>query len=256
MLKMKINSICWFLLLVFAGCAVPKPVVKLTPSTLKTKDYWSLGQQFVFNSDKNVWFDCAYNRTEGESIIFDVKINNLSDTAVLISPALFYQRVYSNDSLQIAQNYAADPEMVLTFLKLDENVANANATNASTFSIWSSLISTGAVVAVAVSKKDEKKKERLMNIISASNDLAQASAGEVRESSNIRAENNWTKGRTLSESFLRKTTLPKGFFLEGEVHFPFHGKAKWYEITLLAGESKVSFLFKQNLIYPQVSTNQ
>lgn len=210
-----------------------------------------MGQQFVFNVDRDVWFDCAFNRTDGNNIVFDVKINNQSDSAVLIAPSRFYQKAYSIDSFLLAENYAFDPETILINLKLAENIANAQATNAATFSICSALISTGATVVVAVSEKDKEKRDELFDVISTSNDLAQTSASLVMQSSDIRAENSWIKGKSLSELFLRKTTLPTGFFLEGEVHFPFYKDAKGYEITLEVGKAKVSFFFEQSLISPQ-----
>lgn len=241
-------------LLVLAGCAVPAPLVKVTPSTLENKDYWNMGQQFLYTNSKDVWFDCAFNRLEGNKLIFDVKINNLSDTTVLVDPAQFLQSVYVNDTVKSGLNYAFDPEEVLTQLKLDENVSVAKAKNGAAFGICSAIIATGAVVAVATSKKDERKKEELINTISAASDVAQVAAVATVESANARADNSWTTRRSLEDQFLRKTTLPKGYYIDGEVHFPYIPTAKWYDITFPVGKSKATFLFRQQFVYPQPQT--
>lgn len=238
-------------LVILAGCAVPAPIVKVTPSTLQNRDYWNMGQQFLYANDKEVWFDCAFNRVEGDKLIFDVKVNNLSDTTVLVDPAVFSQVVYVDDSTKLTQNLAFDPEMVLTQLKLDENVAAANARNGMVFGVCSAIIATGTIVAVAASKKDLEKKEKLINTVGAASDVAQIATVTTVESNNARAENSWTTRRSLEEQFLRKTTLPKDFYIDGEVHFPFSKTAKWYEITLSAGKSKATFLFKQQFVYSQ-----
>jgi uncharacterized protein YoaH (UPF0181 family) len=242
----------WVLLLVLfsVGCSIPQSIVKLTPSVIENKDYWNLGQQFVYDSDKNVWVDCAFNRTENETMIFNVKVNNRSDNAILVSPAEFYQQVYFKDSLKTVKNKAFDPEAILESLKLEENIAQAQAQNAAIFSLCSATISTGAAIAVVASNKEEEKKEQMMNTINTSNNIAQNSAGTVMESSNVRAENNWVKRQSLAELFMRKTTLPSGYYLEGEVHFPYYKDAKQYEVCILVGNAKVTFLFKQHLIYP------
>ncbi len=235
------------------GCAVPAPIIKLTPSTIQNKDYWNMGQQFVFTSNKNIWFDCAFNRVENGRIIYDVKVTNESDTAILVDPSLFFQRVFLNDSFKIAENHALDPEFILTRLQMDENIAVANSKNATAFAVTSAIITGGAVIAVASSKKDDETKEKMVNTIVASNDLAQVSASYAREDADIRSENNWTMRKSLAERFLRKTTLPKGYYIDGEVHFTYFDNTKWYEIVLVAESAEATFLFKQNIINPQIS---
>jgi|GEM_PF-3200914 hypothetical protein len=238
------------LIAVFASCAVPAPVVKLTPSTLQNKDYWNMGQQFVYATDKNIWFDCAFNRVENGKLIFNVKVDNQSDTAVLVDPVAFLQIIFKNDSVKWGQNLAYNPEQTLLNLQLSANESSARAKNATVFGITSAIIATGAIVAVATSKKDDVDKEDLVNTISFAGDVARTAAFATAESSNIRAADNWTMRKTLEEQFLRKTTLPKGCYIDGEVHFPYIQDARWYNIGLSAGNSKADFLFKQKLVYP------
>lgn len=236
------------------GCAVPEPLVKLSPSTIQNQDYWNLGQQFVYSNDKNIWFDMGFNRVEYNTIIYDVKITNLSDSAILVDPATFVQYGYKNDSLKITSDNASDPEFILSFLVLDENIANARARNASTVSLFSAVVATGASVAVVVAEKNEEKKEQLLETIDVANTVTQISSNAVEESSNIRAENNWNKRCSLAEALLRKTTLPSGFYIDGEVRFPFHKEATWYTVNLKANKAKSTFFFKQKLIYPEYNT--
>jgi len=243
------------MLLILTGCAVPAPFVKVTPSTIENKDYWDMGQQFVFANNKNVWFDCAFNRIENGKLIFDVKVNNQSDTAILVDPARFLQMVYKDDTIKSGEHYAYDPEETLMLLRLDENAANAKAKNATAFGICSAIIAVGATVAVVSSKKDDETKAKVVNTIGVASDLVQTATALTVDASNIRAENNWTVRKSLDEQFLRKTTLPKGYFIDGEVHFPYVAEAKWYNIIFEAGKSKADFLFKQKLIYPPTTSH-
>lgn len=251
---MKKSKIRFVVLLLLGGCAVPAPVVKLTPSTIENKDYWNMGQQFVFTNNQNVWFDCAFNRCERGKLIFDVKITNESDTAVLVDPVAFYQEVFKNDTARIASDPATDPEVFLELLQLNENTNIARAKNARALSICSAVISTGASVAVVSSKKSDEEKVNALDAIRASNTLTQIAATSMGEAADIRAQDNWTTRRSLSEAFLRKTTLPSGSYIDGEVHFPYNQYARWYRLVFSAGKAMADFHFRQRLIYPDNGT--
>jgi hypothetical protein len=246
---MKTIFYSYILIIILTACATPAPVVRLAPSTVENKDYWNLGQHFVYASDNNILYECAFNRIENNKLIFDVKITNQSDTSVLVDPALFRQEVYNNDNKLIAQNNAYDPEMVLVGLNINENREHARVKNADAFMIGAAILSAGAVVAVASSNKNEEKKKDMYNSIDATNSVAQYTAGETMVGASVRAEDNWTQHKSLSEAFLRKTTLAKGFYIDGEVHFQYNEDATWYRIIFNANKSQVDFNFRQSKIY-------
>jgi hypothetical protein len=243
----------FILLIGISSCSTPTPIVKLTPSTLDTKDYWNMGQHFVFSTHKGVWFDCAFNCIDKDKIVYDVKISNESDTAILVDPELFHQKVYLNDSVVISHDYADSPETILDNLKWNENVAIAQTKNANILSICSTIISVGASIAVATSNKGVDKKINTLNAIAASNDLIQVSSASMAESANVRSADNWTRKKMLNEAFLRKTTLPKGTYIDGEVHFPYHKNANWYDLVFAVGNAKAYFYFKQEAFKPTIS---
>lgn len=247
---MRIYPLYFFVALLCTSCAVPVSMVKLEPSTVNQQNYWNMGQNFVVGNDKDIWFECAFNRKENEKLVFDVKITNFSEYPVLVDPVKFKQKVFKNDSLKIAESGATDPEYFLRMLGANAEIARAQAQNAATVGFLGALLSLGATVAVEVSEKEPEKKEDLRNIITAGNSLTQTTTGLIAESSDIRAKSNWTMQRNYAQSFLRKTTLPKGYSIEGEVHFNYFNNAKWYEIDLNAGDSEYLFLFRQNLVKP------
>jgi hypothetical protein len=232
------------------SCAIPTPITKLTPSTIENKDYWNRGQQFVFSNDQNIWFDCAFNRLESNKLIFDVKVTNLADTMVLVDPSKFSQQVYLNDTFLAINNSALDPEMVLLNLKINESKASSDAKNARTVGIVSAVLLTGALVTIAASDKSNEKKESSFTTTIVASEATQATTSMIADDASIRANNDWDYRRLLTESFLRKTTLPKNYFVDGEVHFAYYPSAKWYRLVFTAGAAKVDFLFKQQIIYP------
>ena len=238
------------IVLLFIGCAVPAPIIKLSPSTVENKDYWNQGQQFVYATDNNVWFDCAFNRIENNKLIFDVKIVNKADSATLVDPAKFVQQVYANDSLKVAERTADDPESVLLYLNIQENLASAESKNAATVGICSAILLTGVAVAVVASNKNECRKENTNNNSFVSDVVASTVSSAIAQDVDSRAGSNWVYRKSLAEAFLRKTTLAKDFYIDGEVHFPYYPTAKWYRLVFSSGNSKADFLFKQLIIYP------
>ncbi len=244
---MKKTLIYGLLLLITTACTTTAPLVKLTPSTLENRDYWNMGQQFVYSNNKNIWFDCAFNRVENGKLVFDVKITNQSDSTVLVDPVLFQQNVYKNDSLLMKTDQADDPEEVLTRLKVEENQAVAHARNASVLSICSAIITAGASVMVATSDKSPKEKAKTLDILAIGNDIVQIATAVSADANNMRASDNWTRRRDLSEAFLRKTTLAKGYYIDGEVHFPYYKKAHWYDLRFNVGDAVAFFYFRQQL---------
>ena len=190
---MRYYSMFFFCTLLCTSCVVPVPMVKLEPSIVNQQDYWNMGQHFVLGNDKDVWFECAFNRKENERLIFDVKVTNFSEYPVLVDPVKFKQKVYKNDSLKIAESCATDPEVFLRMLGANAEIACAQAQNAATVGFLGALLSLGATVAVEISEKEPEKKEDLRNIITAGNSITQTSAGLIAERSEIRAQTKWTK---------------------------------------------------------------
>lgn len=248
---MKTNThllVAMLALLTLVGCSTPAPIVKLSPSPADAKEYWKMGQHFVFATNKNVWFDCAFNCIDGDVAVYDVKITNESDTAVLVDPALFEQKVFQADTVVLAEDHANDPEEVLTRLKLNENLAASQAKNSTIFSIGSTILSAGAFLAVVASNQRAGDKFESLNNIVTTHNLVQAATVAANEDANIRRDQNWTRRKMLNEAFLRKTTLPRGTYIDGEVHFPYYKKANWYDLTFQVGNAKAYFYFKQELI--------
>ena len=239
----------YILTILVTACATPAPIVRLSPSAVGNKEYWNLGQHFIYATDNNILYECGFNRIENNKLIFDVKITNQSDTDVLIDPASFKEEVFGKDSMIFAEYNAFDPELVLLSLNMDQNIQEAKAKNAAVFSICSSIITAGATIAVAASDKKEEEKESAYNTLDAANSIAQTASGEAIESANIRSEKNWTQQKSLSEAFLRKTTLPKGYYIDGEVHFPYKQDATGYNVILKSENSEVNFHFQQTKIF-------
>ena len=100
-------------------------------------------------------------------------------------------------------------------------------------------------MAVITSNNDYIKKDKLLIANDARNLVTQASAQIVAENADNLANNLNNKQRLL----LRKTTLPKGYFISGEVYFPYNKEAKWYDFHIKTENSGADFLYRQNLIY-------
>jgi hypothetical protein len=237
-------------ILLLTNCVVPTPVVKLWPKTVDKKEYWNMGRQFVCDEDNKVSYECAFKKLEGGKIVFDTKITNYSDTDILVAPEKFWQHVYKDDTLKLSTDQADDPEIVLLNLELEGSRAKAASKNAIATGIVSGVVTGGAMAAIATSNKDDETKAIAGNIVGNTGNLIIGSSLVAADEANIQASENYNQHMQLSNSYLRKTTLPPGYYIDGEIRFPYHEDARWYCLQLGTGNSGVVFYFRQILFYP------
>jgi hypothetical protein len=236
--------------ILLTGCYTAAPVVKLWPKTEDKKDYWNMGQQFVCDENKKVSYECAFKRVELGKVIYNVKITNFSDTAILVAPEQFWQTVYKNDSLVMATDQADNPEQVLLNLELEGSRAHAASKNALATGIVTGVVTGGAMIAVATSDKDVETKTSAVNTIGDVGSVVVGSSLMTSDESKANVAENYANHDQLSNSYLRKTTLPPGYYIDGEIRLPYHENARWYCLQLGIANSGVVFYFRQILFYP------
>ena len=127
----------------------------------------------------------------------------------------------------------------------------AQAKNAAVAGLVSSAASVGSAIAVVASDKDNEKKAETLEAIGDANDRIVGASMEVMEGANQTFALNQEEFERFSNSYLRKTTLFPGYYIDGEVRFPYYENAKWYYISFGVGASQVKFDFCQIPVFPQ-----
>lgn len=240
------------------SCATPEPVVRLWPSTIGKTEFWNMGQQFVCDHNGKITYEIGFSKVQSGKVFFNVRITNQSDKNVLVAPEMFEILAYRQDSLLLARTYAYNPEMMMFLLEMQNNQARATAENAAAAAIVTGILLGGAAIAVAASNMEDEKKETASDVIETTGDIVFSSAANESEEAQETIHRNTYQMERFSNSMLRKTTLLPGYYIEGEVQFPYYTFANWYQIILNAGNSSVDFHFRQVIHYPvsYQSTNQ
>jgi hypothetical protein len=236
--------------ILLTGCFAPKPVARLYPKKDEKKGYWNMGQQFVQDENNHIAYECAFKKVEFGSVVYYVKVTNNSDSDILVSPENFEQVVSLIGPNETISNKADDPEMVLLNIDLESSQARATAKNAAVTGIVTSAAIVGTAAAIAASKKDDEKKAEALEVVGDVGNIAVNTSMAVMDEAHQTVAQNQQQYNKLSDSFLRKTTLFPGYYIDGEVRFPFNERAVWYNIHLGARNSKVEFNFYQILFYP------
>lgn len=230
----------------FIGCALPRPISKLTTEH-HTESKWVVGRQFVTKSKEGVSVTLAYYKNEGDQLIFDALLENRSDVPILANPnwISILSLNASGDTTQIIN--AIDPEGMLLDYDKEASRQEAHIANQS-----------------------------LSNLIYSTSDLVATVSDQTNQSLNTEERNGrynnrefWYNQRQAdydrSEAYLesikntrlyweeipiRKTTVGPNEFIDGKLFFPRDENASTYIIEFQFPESptKFHFRFKHELV--------
>lgn len=225
------------------ACVGPSPITRLNPEN--EKFVWNYGQQYIEKTFDGVRVSMAFNRNEGEDLIFDVEITNNRNDSILVDPRSFYYRA-ENQYGTMLQTYtkAVNPEDVL--LEIDKNLARQDAQRSN--QAIANLVSTTAETVAVVSSLDEDPEERheLYRSIDYNRNHRRAEAFETEQQVRSLQEERafW------ENNVLRTTELAPGYYIKGKVFFKRNVNAYSYDFTVPAGGHDFVFHYKQILHKP------
>ncbi|QKG80361.1 hypothetical protein [Tenuifilum thalassicum] len=245
----------------FASCASPKPVVRLTPK--ETKTTWEHGKQFVSYFKDAFVVHCAHHSTDENYIIFDVEVVNLSDKEVLVCPEkmvmytdsgkwdpVINQIVYSTFPI-----YAEDPEMRILMNDLAQSQIEANQKNLTTASAVTAALSIPVLIAAASAdaKDDSQRTITRTEVASIATETTLDALDMSKGVNAIGSELIYSSTDAWINYSLRKTTLSKNESVRGLVYFkkPDLTKYKDLRIDVPIGEDNyITFKYQAKLYYP------
>ncbi|NRB39422.1 MAG: hypothetical protein HRU20_13295 [Pseudomonadales bacterium] len=206
-----------FLLCIFSACSFsPRPIYTLTP---QVKDGpWVHGKQYALSQSDGIAIALVYERELQGNFIFNVKIMNRSDTDILVSANNFSysytEHRLSADKERIVS--AVDPESEILKVYQQASIEKARYDSDQANNSVILLLDVADDIAHLSEPKTREKyqSDKVEDTERRDTELHQELSRE-RELKSFNADLFlWEK------KSLRKTTLPAGYMIRGDVHFP------------------------------------
>lgn len=230
----------------FIGCALPRPISKLTTEH-HTESKWVVGRQFVTKSKEGVSVTLAYYKNEGDQLIFDALLENRSDVPILANPNwISILSLNSNgDTTKIIN--AIDPESVI----LDyDKAASRQEAHIANQSLSNLIYSTTDLVATVSDESNPNLTTEELNRRNADRALWYNQRQADYDRSEAYLESIKNTRLYWEEIPIRKTTVGPNEFIDGKLFFPRDENASTYIIEFQFPESptKFHFRFKHELV--------
>ena len=257
-----------FCAIFMAGCAVPRPILRITPKETDKVRYWQ-GKEIVTLQNDSIKIIISYDRQHNYAVgdfSMDCSITNLSSKDMLISPETFYyftdkvtQKKYGKTVQTSAKVNAMNPETAILDAEIKQSIQEAQATNqrtADNISQVVSVVAVGAQVVKSASSKNSSAEQRRIN----SNNLQNAAIN--MQLNTIVANNNEIRSQNMAEQTqnfinnlhdvpLRKTTLGQGQEVNGKLIFEFYTAYKELTFIFKVGDNTFEVPYLQKIIFPK-----
>lgn len=235
------NRLLILLLLVsfLASCATPVPVSRLNP--IGDSFEWQNGtERLFFSTDEGLRAEVQFVSSNSRHLVFEVKIQNRSDTSVLVNPTQFFLEPLGADTSFIMAEaiQAHDPEQEL--IRLDHQIASeeafeSNNRAAELLSQTANLISDVSGNSVSSEEEVERNQRRAEHETDMIN-------SEIAQS-NLKDQKLYWQSVVL-----RKTMLHPNYEINGAVYFPRHNQARFFKMGLAIGPVVFQAKFQQRIL--------
>lgn len=208
---------------------------------------WVSGRAAITEEHDGVRAAAAFDRHEGNAVVFRVEVENLTDSQVEVTPREMTVATCAAAGPCSAAFRVIDPEGVLMALDQQEAAEKAAATNEAVFS--GSLMLLSAVLDVASLATGKANRDTGRNTARIGAQMDRDDARHHRQLSQIdRRRQSWSGGA------LRRTTLSPGQSTAGYVYVPVRLQAQLVWLHLRVGGRRIPFCFKQVVYGPQVES--
>ncbi len=231
-----------------SSCVSPLAVYRL--NSVGSEQTWVWGKEHVVQHSSDVEIGVRYSHTQGEFLVFDVDVVNLSERSILVDPVKFYSMPLADTNVTIRVKgavlkfHAEDPERILE--RIDKRVSQEKAcqTNIALANLTTDVLTiAGDIASIGTKKTEEELKERdEARREEDNNRLIQRVGYEntIRQLDAERAE--W------STYALRKHTLWPEDTIQGRAYFRTYAKAKFLRIVLFLDGHEFTFLYRQEKV--------
>ena len=238
------NYLLFFIIFLLSSCYIaPKSIFLLEP--INNNGNWFFGKQYSVSSENDIKIALAYDQTINDKYRFKIEVINLSQHPILVSPEKFYYAIKTEISgeMFLEKIFAINPEEEI--LKINKKESREKANYASTkgndalISFIDLIVDLSEIGTekTSIEKLSEENNDLKNEISDLQTDLDYQSTIHSLN----RYKSNW------EQTALRKTTLPSGFKIMGDIYFPVNNNAEEIEFYIVIEKSKIKFPFKQKI---------
>jgi hypothetical protein len=243
---MKTYILVIFIGLSMTGCT-PASVFTLTPAESEIE--WIDGIGMVNKTDRDIFISVGFIENRDGMLSFNIFIENGSENTIAVDPAKFEcadKSASGNKNLPVEKSVsnAIDPEVKIRQIDAAISDENANYRLFSTVDFCGSVLSLiGSVVSVGKQKTEEEIQDE--EIIAADN-LRRVVGQDNEHADRINSFNS--EKEFWQNQALRKTTLPPGQTVEGNIYFNPLSESELIRLRFPIDQVCFEILFKQKKI--------
>lgn len=243
-MKFKTIKLLLFSQLFIFACATPLPISQLVTESDQSR--WIAGRQYTQLQGKDMSIGLSYYKNEGNTLIFDVMIDNYSDQEIHIDPTSIEIVSLDQSKHVINRSLAIDPESKL--LDYDRRASIQKADLANDASANFVLSATDLATTIAEERDPnltEKEKDRRFNqrlYWDEQDELA-----TMRKEAYLESLKNTRQ--YWEEAPIRKTDMGPQEYIDGKIFFHRIKSAGFYQVIFkTATGEEFKFEFKQQII--------
>lgn len=237
---MKIATYLLTLLCFFASCSSVLKTTQLEPYHPK-QSFKEQDREFSFEDKNGVVVSVAYDGILDDNIVFDVTVDNRSDSAILFDPSRTYLFCYdtNNRLSQEALYFTNNPDSVLVNLSSDIDQIDSKLKKNSLLSVFLGLAYITAEIAMAAHDVPEFDQE----LLRASHLTSQIILDETRINDLNKMDNlSYTRCK-VEEGIYRTSSIEPSGYHSGKLLFSIP-TSPYYKIYIPIEGNVYSFRFK------------
>lgn len=237
------NSYRWsvvLLALATTSCFSPQPILQLQP--VANPSAWFYGKEVLTREVDSLRVSLIFDRWVDRELVFAAEIINRSSDTVLVSPETFFYEAFRADTTLLSSvTRALNPEHEIMEIERAISRERAHRRNAFVFDVaLTAAVLTAEVVAASRDDGDT--------------DDAGVGAGAVGVYFGSGYDSNLEFLNQVRQQWayqtLRKTSLPPGAALRGNVIFVDQPEAAYYTVYVPLGDRLLPFDYRKQAIQP------
>lgn len=225
--------------LLVTSCFSPQPIFRLEPATEPSS--WFYGREVLTREYEDLRVSMIFEQWAGNELVFATEIINRSRDTVLVAPETFFYEAFRHDTAQASTvTPALDPEREI--LEIEKAIAweRADRRNAFVFDVALMAAAVTAQVALAATSDGE--------VYSEDEGSVGFYFGGTGSSDDVPFLNHLRQQWTYQA--LRKTSLPPGQAMRGNVVFRDQPGAARYTVYVQIDDHLLPFDYRKRVIQP------
>lgn len=221
------------------ACFSPRPILQLQPATAPSA--WFYGKEVLTREADSVRVSLIFDQWVNHELVFATEIINRSSDTVLVSPETFFYEAFRADTTTLSNvTRALDPEREIVDIQRAISRERAQRRNALVFDVALTAAVLTAEIVTASNRAGGEAGQGGVGVVDVY--FNSGSDGDLEFLNRVRQQ--WTY------QALRKTSLPPGAALRGNVVFIDQPEAAFYTVYVPLANQLFHFDYRKQVIQP------